>query len=226
MPVTNAKFCIKSDIRHLVPIKSSYTGHDDLMDQLIPAATKQIQKFCRRTFIQEVYTEFFPTIDNRNTLIPYSIWLKEIPVATSPVPIIILSYNYDWDNTDALIVDLQKGYQIDFDSGRVDFSIAFRQHAKSLRVVYTGGYALNTDVDEDNFYEPNADILLACAMQTAFLVERFIETEQGVESKTRGGKNTNVLGAASHGLTPEVRSMVASYKRTLVGRYLGITSQS
>lgn len=225
MSITNAKFCIKSDVHHLVPIAMSYTGHDDLMDQLIPAASKQIQKFCRRTFIQEVYTEFFPTIDNRVTLLPYSIWLKEIPVATSPAPIVILSYNYNWDNTDPLTVDPKLGYTVDFDTGEILFAIAFRQHAQSLRVAYTGGYALDTDADEDDFYAPDADIRLACAMQTAFLVERFLESEQGTDSKTRGGKNTKVMSSTS-GLTPEVRSIVTSYRRTLVGRYLGITSQN
>jgi len=209
------KFCEVSDVLAYLRVGANYAEHDKLLsDKIIPNASTAIENYCREgSFALGVVTEYLATAESPA---PVSLYLKRTNIATSPAPIFRLTYSFplDWDAVDALDT---RYYDLDHATGKLTLLFDTQQHGRSIKATYTAGYAISTD-DGLTLAVP-ADIREACALQSAFLLERIVNQDSGLlDKKSSGGANLRMSTAAVMGLIPQVRALLNARRRQLVGR--------
>lgn len=212
------KFCDVTDVVAMTRIAGDYKNYHNQIDvQIIPLATKQIQNLCRRSFIEAQYTEYHPTVERLNS--STKLWLKEINLSDVVVKV---DYNWprDWSTVDALQAD---EYLVDADKGTVELLIDTREHARSIQVVYTGGYEVQSAASrgqaESALVAVPDDLRHACALQSAFMLDRIVNKDTGQSGK----KGPSVIplklqSQAANGVIPEAISCIAHYRRMLTGK--------
>lgn len=204
------KFCSIQDVVSLTRIAANYSNFHPLIEQCISIATKQIQTYCRRSFVKQVYTEYFPTMEKKDG--PSKIYLGEINVSASPSPAIRLSYDYpsDWSAVTPL---LSQYYRIDYTNGVVTLLVALQEHGEAIQVVYTGGYDADTNVT--NLILVPDDVRMACALQASYLTDKVVNQDLGQVAKNATGivKMLILDKAAVHGIIPQARNIIGSYRK-------------
>lgn len=205
------KFCTVDQAKAYTKTNQNYAGHDELIQNSVILATTQIQEYCRRKFVQQEYTEYFktPEIDTA-----YIFHLRELNVQTSPVPSIKLDYSYPYDWLSVADLDSQY-YRINYEAGTITTLIGLARNRQALRVVYTAGY----EADDQGIVAVPTAIQLACALQAAFITERVLASEIGMQAKR--SKNPSITihtlsSAAIGGLVPQAQSVVMNYRRPLI----------
>lgn len=212
--MTEYKFCSIEDVIPLTRIGENYTRFHTLIDSCISIATSQIQKYCRRSFVKQSRTEYFPTIEKCTG--PTKIYLGEMNVANSPAPVIKLDYCYpsDWSVVSAL--DSTK-YRIDTRNGIVNLFISLFESGESLQITYTGGWDVSTSnpalVLVDN------EIKTACALHSAYLVDKVANKDLGQVAKNASGivKMLQLDKPAIDGIVSQARSLLGPYRKQLIG---------
>jgi len=207
------RFCDVNDVLSLTRIGDGYTKLNDLVSDLVPLATNQIQQFCRRDFIKQEYTEFLPL--RQSEYRPQRIYLNERGVAATPVPQVKLDYGYplNWSQVPALAVDQ---YRIDYAKGILTLLFATSESSEALRVVYTAGYAV--DINDPELVLVPVELKRATAIQTAHLLSIIVNQNVGQTTKGAGASSKQALDkAAVHGIVPQARALIAGHRKQLIG---------
>lgn len=222
----------------LMPIRANDNSQDDLLKSLIEIASNQLERYCRRSFASQEYTELFHTQDTRTRKYNVagstgyqsatrvegqarSFFLKGWPVATSPA----ITVNYDPRrdfNAQTQLNAADKGYYLEADDGILNLYIATVKGADLLQVVYTAGFASQTD---DGFVNLNDAVVAAapalaeaCARQVAFLYKtRAIENIGTGQDRTSKGED-NAVDLRGTDLANEATAMVRHLVRPLHGK--------
>jgi hypothetical protein len=208
------KFCEVSQVLKYTRVGDNYTQHDSLInDHIIPNATVAIQNYCRRDFVSQAFTEYLATPESKA---PVKIYLKETNIALSPTPVFKLYYGFpaSWDGVAAL--DAQY-YDLNREKGILTLLVDTEHHGRSLQASYTAGYTVSSD-DNATVNVPN-EIRDACALQSAFLFERIINQEVGLQEKRSGDSKAMITSSAVYGLVPQARVLLNAHRKQLVGGY-------
>lgn len=185
-------------------LSSTASTHDELLQTLVAAASRSIQKYLGVDFELTEHTDVF---DVRVGECDFD--LRSWPVASSPAAIVKNTIVGEFDDVDALSDSL---YRIDRRRGRLLFRGGYELLAgpQALEVVYTGGVAESSeDLVEDPEY---GDLVLACSMQVLDWYK---------QAPNFGSKARNVGGAAqsfdydekSMQLAPRVKGLLSGYER-------------
>lgn len=188
--------CTLEGLKTLIEIDADNSDDDAVLSNLISSVSKQAENAMRRTVQIGEQTEYF-SVNPGDTL-----WsLKAYPVTVSPTVYHDLDREWGADtevSSDNIVCDAETGL-LYIEGGYV--TSGFR----SLKVVYTGGMASNTEELILNY----ADLVHAIERQVAFLYKT--RTKIGVQSI-----NTNTGGVTwESGIVwlKEVKAVLDSYKR-------------
>jgi hypothetical protein len=204
------KFCPLEDAKMAIRTERDFSANDNLITSILPLATKQVQDFCNRLFIEDTYTEYFPS---PQTCSPHNIYLKELNVSNV---VIKIDYGYPEDWSEVAALD-SRYYRVDAANGIVRILASLSAHPESIRITYTGGYPLD-EVDTTLVVVP-ANLAFATALQTEFIFSRLVNRELNVGNKgLTSSLLANFSAIAKNGLVPQAFALAASYKRMLVGR--------
>ena len=211
------KFCDISDVIALTRMGDGYTGYNNIIQTLLPQATGQIQQYCRRSFIRDVYTEYFPTrkVSGR----PTKIWLDELNILTEPAPVVKLDYGFPLDWSAIPVVD-PTYYRVDYKKSMITLLMDTWECAESLQVTYTAGYPIDT-VDTELVLVPS-DLVQAAAIQCAYMLNLIVNQDIGQTAKNSAGVIKTLKLSKSNtegGLVPQAGALVQKYRRQLIGKY-------
>lgn len=130
-------------------LEKADTAHDSLLSLFIEKVSKRIETYLNRKFTKASYTEYFNCGKRRY-------FLSAVPVSDNPPPLVTHLNSTLTENSD---------YYIWYDEGIIEFtSPVLSLIPKSLKCVYTGGYA--SDATSDVLKVPD-DIKYACILQVA-----------------------------------------------------------
>jgi hypothetical protein len=124
--------CTRAEVKAYLTLTDSETQQDSLIDSLILAAQGFIEEYCNRTFEKSAVTEYHKGGSNR-------IFLKRPPIDTVQT----LQVWDSWDRT-YLSDDLidSDDYYVEVDTGIVYFDYEIGGVSGSIKVAYTGGFAV------------------------------------------------------------------------------------
>lgn len=109
-------------------------------------------------------------------------------------------------------------YQLDSKRGKLTLRIMAWGREGSLKVSYTGGFAIDQVTGTLTTSAP-PDIKMACIIQTVFLFTRIQPDNIGQDADRGGGKVSGGKFMTRGGITPEASNMLWQYKRMNTGRY-------
>jgi hypothetical protein len=207
--MADVKFCLPDDVMEVLPIAPGFAGFDTLIDRAILIATKNIQSFCRRTFLKKERIEYFGT---PGPGVGRKLWLAEGFLDMESPPILRLAYDQLWIN----VPDLDAMYYaVEPETGMVEIYGGTSYHPRALQVTYTAGFAPNAF--DNDLIDVDERIKMSCAIQAGFLVERFSEKEGAMQQKQGRPIPRTITPTAIYGLTPQARQLVADFRATMVG---------
>lgn len=207
------KFCTKMDVIGLLPVNTSITKFDDLIVSCIMASTKAIKNFTRKDFVTAIRTEYHNVFSNVYTRSSFLVFLKESPIDIAETFSIKLAKDYDWDNTEVLDT---KYYTVNAAKGSLQISaIVDWSQRDAMQIMYTAGY--DRDVDDTELVLVGDDLKMACAMQTAYLVDRIVNQQTGQKDKQGRPIPSQLAVSAIETLIPQAISLIRDYRRNLVG---------
>jgi hypothetical protein len=210
--MASVKFCLPEDVVEVLPIAPGFSGFDTLIDRAIIIATKNIQSFCRRTFLHAERIEYFATPACGRSA---KLWLSEGFLDTTVAPTLKVAYDSLWtlvDDFEALY------YTVDYDTGMIEIHGGTYYSTRALQVTYTAGF--EPDPLDNDLIDVDERIRMSCAIQAGFLVDRFSEKEGPMQSKTGRPIPRTITPTAIYGLTPQARQLVNDFRRTLTGPVL------
>lgn len=218
--MVDSKFCSLESAKLFLAIGEEYAKYDQLLTEfIIPTSSKLIANFCRRQFDKAVYVEYFSTPFRQYESLftgpaqsyTYDVYLKETPIDTVAAFDPRLSYISVWDASTVLTTD---SYIYDAETGRLSLILNTYASSRALKVSYTGGYSKDNTT---GIVSVPIDIKTACIIQSGFLLKRFVDSMEGVESSGAGSYAQKFTKLAAQGLLPEVMSMLSPYKKSLIG---------
>lgn len=128
--------CTKDDVKKFLKITD--TDKDEQIVALIPAAQSLIEEYCNREFVKTRTIEYHNGGTDRICLFRYPVFINDL----SPIKIYEDVGRRFGD--ESLIND--SDYYVDWDIGIVHFDYFLTKAYGSIKVVYTGGYAIPTTV--------------------------------------------------------------------------------
>ena len=207
--MASIKFCLPEDVVEVLPIAPGFSGFDTLIDRAIIIATKNIQSFCRRTFLYASRIEYFPTPACGRT---GKLWLSEGFLDMGTPPVLRVAYDSVW-TTVADFDDMY--YAVEPETGMIEILGGTSYHPRALQVTYTAGFA--PDPFDNDLIDVDERIRMSCAIQAGFLVDRFSEKEGAMQAKAGRPIPRTITPTAIYGLTPQARQLVNDFRRTLTG---------
>jgi hypothetical protein len=211
------KFCNAEFVKLIARIKTTAAPpsqipiNDNIIDIIIPVASKMVQDYCRRKMVAATYTEYFNIPDTTQT---FSIFLKEQNLSN-----VVVKLNYSnavWADVPA---EPETNYFVDAEKGSVEFLGAVVGRPRGCQITYTGGYGLSAE--DATVQDVPEDISLATAYQATFMLSRISDKEIGLRDKKAPGNlnnNPKIIASSINGLVPEARALLAPYRRLLVGQ--------
>lgn len=214
-------FCTLADLRAVASVEPGYTGDDALLALFIEQASAQIREYTRRQFDRGQYTDYVSTTDidrhikrGKSTFV-ISLTEKNVSVAEGEYPKLRYETAGRWDNTDDLPNDV---YSVDTLKSQIIIYPQILTHAaRSVRIIYTAGYAPLTTEDNENVLDVPSHIKMACIAQANFLYRRHVNSLSG-SSATRGqARGLEIYGVTASGLTGEALALIKSEVKLLTG---------
>lgn len=127
----------KAKVKNILGITG--TASDDLIDELITNITARIETYCNRSFTEASFTEYFDTESGDKKL-----FLRNTPVSS------LTSVKYKTGNFgNPTYVAYNSNDYLLKDSRVVSFNLNLPEAEQFVQVVYTGGYKIDFD-NEDN----------------------------------------------------------------------------
>lgn len=206
-------FCTVNDVKTLTPIHSAWTGFNTALGAIIPAATGQIKTFCRRTFEVGSYTEYFLSPME----VPARIHVIEPPITSSSIVFVYDKSGRFVDSALSTSLVEDTDFTVNYDTGLITLTGEFEYSRRGLKIVYTGGYPVVAESPPR--VQVPAQVVQACAIQAAFLLERTMAGQMGKQtSEEARAASTKWTSSATSGLVAEAQALVTPYRRPLVGR--------
>lgn len=159
-----------SDVKESLGIASSDHSKDNLIIRKINQATRAIEAYCGRRFLQTTYTDELYTAPNTNQLV-----LRNRPIVGS-VSLGVRDTSLNDDDFEAVETSL---YFSDANSGVIDLNFRAIGSWGRYRVTYTAGYATIPE-----------DLAEACATLAAYYVTNASGTQVGLNMKQEGQRST------------------------------------
>lgn len=209
----NENLCTVQQVKESAPISQGYSARDAQIKEMIAVASGQVRAFCRRQFTLGTYTEYFMTPDT--SFAGHRFRVKEWPILADT-----LEFSYDTlgafagENYDVWEEDV--GYSIDLDEGYITLLQGTEYSRRGVRITYQGGYA--SDAQSPPTLQVPANISSATALQAAFLLQRQVAGQQGMEEQQKARSSMQKFTTdATTGLIGEVKSALSLYRNILVG---------
>jgi uncharacterized phiE125 gp8 family phage protein len=169
-------------------IEASDTAQDELLDALVAYASERIESHCRRAFASEALTEY---LDGTGA--------SKLVLSRRPVSA-LTSIHEDSDRAFAAATEIDSAdLVLHPENGIVErMGAVFAPGARTLKVVYTAGYATVPD-----------DVALACAKLAAAWYAHARGGADGVTRETLG----DYAATYAHGALPaDVEGALAAYR--------------
>jgi len=195
------------DLKEYLQIAEEVTDQDTFLQKCIDRATGYIYSYCNRKFVTDSYTETVKL--HRDELWNKFFYVKNFPVAEviegegegegEALPAIKIEYLND-DYTWTELTDISFGILPEEGKIFIDEDLSIY---KSVRVTYTGGYALE-DMPED--------LRQACIMQS---VSYYQESHQGEKRLGINARNWNSQvseGATYKDIEEKVNKILDKYR--------------
>jgi hypothetical protein len=217
MATTTTKFCSVEEVHAELQQYAGYNGDDALISQQVEKATALIRSYTRRDWEKASYTEFFTTYDQDITIRQgrnYVVFpLKEKPIDLTTEPVVTFNTAGNFANTDPLQYDID--YFVDTNKNQIVMYPAKMEVAgRSLKVVYTAGYDINSQ--DTSLLDVPANIRLCCAIQAAFWTKRILNQTTGSTQKS-DSTGFKVFATTRSGFVAEALNLIKSETRVLIG---------
>lgn len=213
-------FCKISDLKMLGGVQEGYNGDDALLGYFIMQASAQIRAYTRRQWDRAEYTDYVSTTDidrhirrGKATFV-VSLREKNVSIEDNFYPKLRYETAGKWDETDDIdhsvyYVDTQK-------SQIIIYPQILTSNARSVRVVYTAGYAVIPNVDNGTVLDVPDNIRAACVAQANWLFRKHLNDTNGTD-RSKGQERVAAAGVTSGGLCAEALSMLKSEVKLLTG---------
>lgn len=212
MPVpANPEFCTVSDVKDLLGLAADDSAKDQKIIRQIQNTTKNIQKYCRRSFLHDTRTEFFGSYNRLNSYEPQTIIPREVNFDMSAA--FSLWYDelvVDWTTNDPLIIN--EDYSVDTERSRITLFINTIKRSRSLKLTYTAGYTTSTQAATPNLIDIPGDLRNACAMQSFYSIERQMNKQIGQRKIVTKDKEIDLTVGAQEAFLPEILPTLNSYR--------------
>ena len=219
----------------LLPIRTGNTSQNVKLNMLIGTATTMIEQAISRELDKMQRIEYFRTPDTQRSFYDFNGTQNEYGVYSSPrtVRYNLKAFNIDPAALFEVCYDPQRVYGTDTvlpatnyilhrADGLLSIRTAMVDELDSLRVTYTGGYAL----DSEGTLSGSApqDIKMACLAQVLHMFGKFTMDNIGKDLDTTQsgtGMRASVAPkfATKAGLVPEALALVTRYKAVGIGLY-------
>lgn len=204
------RLCTVSDVKKFVKIASGFSQHDDRIKAMIDHASIAVEQYLRRRLSQQTFTEWLD-VPKKYHGFRYYYFLEGINITSGSFA---AHWHYD------LVTPLVAGtdYEIDLVKGKFTLIAGFDQKLPNgLRVVYQAGYP-STD---GQFSGVASEIVMATAIQSAFMFERIMEAEIGQKNEnTQPGVVSSLDDGAVNSIVPEARNLLRNHVRLFNPRLL------
>lgn len=155
----------------------SGTTYDTLIDSLVKSVSSSIERYCKRKFERDTYTEYFDT-DGEKYL-----FLDNFPVAS------ITSIQYSngvWSNITWL--DVNDDDYLLSENGKIAFAYHLPSREKYLKIVYLGGFLVDFANETDDTKHTLPFDLTQIA--TEMVAQTYnLRTTGGVQSESTEGQS-------------------------------------
>lgn len=218
-----------AELKEYVSVRSGITSLDAELRDAGKIATKLCEQFTRRKFEEAEYTEYFGTRKSQTvsldlygeSLTGYTevnevqrFQLKNTPISTSASFSVRFDKKRVWGTDSELSTDI---YWVDHESGTLNILTYVPRTERTIKVVYTAGYASATAEGETTLSAAApSDLKTACLITAAALYTKKQRRQWGTEEST-----DNETGARySHKgmIPPEAREMLLPYRKTFMGK--------
>lgn len=211
---TTTMFCSLADVKAHTNTQESFVGDDAVLTTHIKMATALIRVYTRRSWERASYTQFFSTQDinvairRGDEVARFSIKEKPLQAVTE----VIFNTGGNWDNTAPL---QPSSYEVDVEANAlILYPQQMVSHARSLRVRYVAGYAVN--LNDANLLDVSENIRQATAMQAAMTFRRKVNETAGVSLK-QDRKGLAQYRVGPSGLFMEAQALLRGEVSLLVG---------
>jgi hypothetical protein len=225
-----------TELKQRLNVDPSFTGADFMLGDCIQLASSDIETTCRRSFAYQTRVEYFysrgvtqivpdvtPYGGCTNSYGFYAM-VDDQKISLSAIPVdLTASFQLQYDTsrqfTDPRTTVNPVDYQIDPDTGNVILTLGTHRASNSIKVSYSGGYAIGTD----GTLSASAPLPLkiACITQARFLYGKLNAGNLGLDtplSSTASEVKNRARFVVQGGLIPESFNLVSPYIRTLTGR--------
>lgn len=217
--MTNSVLCTPDQVKVLSPSSSSYTGFDARISPCIAMASATVKNYARRVFDKVARTEKFMSPDtwSHPDNSPFRVRIREWPIQAASA---VITYDPSGEFIYApAITTLVEGthYNINYDTGFIEFMGGYSYSSSGLKVAYTGGYTV-TGTTPPVVAVPD-ELAFATAQQAVFSLNRLVAGQMGVSESEKGRYTMQKFTLnASSGLIAEVHAVVNNYRGILIGR--------
>lgn len=120
---------------------------------------------------------------------------------------------------DQKLLDTGDGsFFVESERARLTLKIMTWPHEQSIKVTYTGGYAVDSVSGTLTTSAPQ-DLKMACIVQTIYLFMRLQPDNIGMQQDRSQGKIGQGTFMTRGGITPEAATLLWRYKRMAMGKY-------
>lgn len=219
------------DAAALLPIRPGNTSQDAKLTLLINTASALIEQTISRELDKKQRVEIFDAPNTYRAYYDFNNPENNAGSYVNPrqVRYMLKAFNIDttatfevrYDETreftdDSTIID-PANYTIDAERGIVLLRYAMCEAPASVKITYTGGYAVNAEGNLSDTIP--TEIKMACLAQVMHMFGKFTAENIGKSADTTEGKTGGNAYASKMGLVPEALSLISKYKLVGIGVY-------
>lgn len=223
------------DLKAQLPIREGNDEFDEKLAFIINAVSEQIEKFCRRQFAKQSYSEIFHVQAGATTEydlygggygsnsfhdgllvkpsdLPFRLGMSPIADAASVRVFYDLSHRFEPETELAA-----SEFTVLAEKGLVFVSKPLRKSRDSVKITYEAGY--EADGEPANLSESlPADLKMAVITQCLHVWQKLDLSNVSVTDDRETGSTQRSRFSAQGGFLPDVQHLVAPYRRMLRGR--------
>lgn len=214
-----------SEIKTYIPTRTGFAANDARYHQLALQATASIEKLCRCSFAKKAYIQYFDSMKTGKQFLDlYGSSLTGIGYDTTPHRI-KLNGPVDLTKPFEVYYDPQRSYGaasklaedeyiLDAEKGELIVPSYTDIYLRAFKVVYTGGYEVNTVDGKDVVMGAPEDLKQAALLTISFMFDKanFRSTgtvQKGDTDQKADYYNNNII-------PPEAMQLIIPYKRFYV----------
>jgi hypothetical protein len=240
--MTDYPLIFTRQLKEIIGVEAGYSGSDARFTLAIDSASRTLEQILGRKLSKNSYTEYLST--KRNMLKGYDVYgfgdatsggvyfqFKEVPLYLKNFPIDLnetFQVYYDTNQLWGVETLLDSScYLIDAERGVLIIKTAVGDYKRSLKVIYTAGYANTVDTEDGEVLDLNAsppqeqalansiprDLVQAALFQSQLVYEKQYSGNINVRMSQGQGSTNSVGWVNMAGISPEAMAILMHYKR-------------